>query len=84
MGLEETRSFIVICEHCQGILESMGYSIFPDDTTAMEAAQEEEWVQNEDGDYYCNECAKVDEKTGEITLDEKRRNIHEVEFETEK
>lgn len=77
MGLTETKSYIIDCDYCEGILEHNDYSIFPDDKTAMEAAMEEEWVQNQDGDYYCDKCASVDDD-GLITLDESRKSLHAV------
>ena len=74
MSLIEVTMFGVICECCQKQLEVHNkVSYWMDEARAEEVAIEMDWIQNEEGDLYCPQCATVNTE-GRIILDESRRN----------
>jgi hypothetical protein len=60
--IRKIDSYSVVCDHCHKSLITShdGFSIFIDENIAHEAADNEEWHE-EDGVYYCKECYYFDD-----------------------
>ena len=72
--IKEVKSYSLVCDNCGEtyIGNCNDYSIWLDESTAMEYAIDEDWIKHE-GKHYCPSCYEVDEDDN-ITIKESEAN----------
>ena len=74
--IKEVESYYLLCDSCKKVfIDKYGiYSLYLDNVSPFEYAQEEGWIEYEDK-HYCPDCYKVD-INDKITI-KKREESHE-------
>lgn len=65
--IKETKSYYIVCDRCGKRLEDDDYGIcgWADKGTAVDEAEERDWLCTKDGFHYCPVCISRDEKMNE-------------------
>ena len=73
--IKEVKSYSLICDNCNEIyIENCNdYSIWLDESTAIEDAMNEDWIENE-GKHYCPNCYELDDNYNIVIIEKEVEN----------